>query len=47
MGADQMLFINWAYEVDPMSLPLTPSDEADRYCNQLYHRTATQVDAGW
>lgn len=45
MGADEMLFINWAYEEDPpMALPLTASDEPDRYYIQLYHTTATQVD---
>jgi ubiquinone/menaquinone biosynthesis C-methylase UbiE len=45
MGADEMLFINWAYEEDPpMELPLAASDESERFCIQLYHRTATQVD---
>jgi ubiquinone/menaquinone biosynthesis C-methylase UbiE len=43
--ADQMTFINWGYEEDPpMDLPLAASDEPDRFCIQLYHRTATQVD---
>ena len=47
MGADEMLFINFAYEEDPpMDLPLAESDEPDRYSIQLYHRTATQVDLG-
>ncbi len=27
-----------------MGLPLDPSDEPNRYCIQLYHRTATQAD---
>ena len=27
-----------------MGLPLAPSDEPNRYCIQLYHRTATQAD---
>lgn len=45
MGGDEMLFINWAYEEDPpMALPLSASDEPDRYYIQLYHTVATQVD---
>jgi ubiquinone/menaquinone biosynthesis C-methylase UbiE len=45
MGTDETLFINWAYEEDPpMALPLAASDEPNRFCIQLYHRTATQVD---
>lgn len=44
MGADEMLFINWAYEEDPpMGLPLSAADEPDRYYIQLYHTVATQV----
>ena len=43
--ADEMLFINWGYEEDPpMAVPLSASDEPDRFCIQLYHRTASQVD---
>jgi ubiquinone/menaquinone biosynthesis C-methylase UbiE len=43
--ADEMLLINWGYEEDPpMALPLSASDEPDRFCIQLYHRTASQVD---
>ena len=42
---DDVVFLNWGYEEDPpMSLPLSPSDEPNRYCIQLYHRTATQTD---
>jgi ubiquinone/menaquinone biosynthesis C-methylase UbiE len=45
MGADEMLFINWAYEEDPpIALPLAASDEPNRYHIQLYHRTASQAD---
>jgi SAM-dependent methyltransferase len=45
MGADELLFINFGYEEDPpMALPLAASDEPDRFCIQLYHRTANQVD---
>jgi SAM-dependent methyltransferase len=42
---DDVLFLNYGYEEEPpMSLPLSVSDEPDRYPIQLYHRTATQVD---
>jgi ubiquinone/menaquinone biosynthesis C-methylase UbiE len=42
---DDVVFLNWGYEEDPpMALPLDPADEKNRYCIQLYHRTATQVD---
>jgi ubiquinone/menaquinone biosynthesis C-methylase UbiE len=45
MGADALLFLNYGYEEDPpMALPLAASDEPDRFCIQLYHRTATQAD---
>jgi len=45
MGGDEMLFINLAYEEDPpLGIPLSASDEPDRYCIQLYHQTATQVN---
>jgi len=44
LGADEVLFFNYGYEQDPpMALPLEASDEPNRYCSQLYHRTATQV----
>ena len=44
LGADDVLFFNYGYEQDPpMALPLEASDEPNRYCSQLYHRTATQV----
>jgi SAM-dependent methyltransferase len=42
---DDVVFLNWGYEEDPpVDLPLAPSDEPNRYCIQLYHRTATQKD---
>jgi SAM-dependent methyltransferase len=42
---DQVVFFNFGYEEDPpMGLPLTASDELNRYCIQLYHVTAAQVD---
>jgi hypothetical protein len=45
MGADELLFMNWAYEEDrPMALPLAASDEPNRFFIQLYSRIATQVD---
>ena len=45
LGNDEVLFLNWGYEEDPpMGLPLSASDEVDRYCIQLYHRVASQVD---
>jgi ubiquinone/menaquinone biosynthesis C-methylase UbiE len=44
-GTDDLVFINTGYEEDlPMDLPLEASDEPNRFCIQLYHRTATQVD---
>jgi SAM-dependent methyltransferase len=45
LGADDVVFFNFGYEEDPpMALPLAASDEANRFCIQLYHRIATQVD---
>jgi ubiquinone/menaquinone biosynthesis C-methylase UbiE len=42
---DDWLFLNFGYEEDPpMALPLSASDEPNRYFIQQYHRTATQVD---
>jgi SAM-dependent methyltransferase len=42
---DDFVFFNMGYEEDPpMAIPLTPDDEPNRYCIQLYHRVATQVD---
>ncbi|HYX98817.1 MAG TPA: class I SAM-dependent methyltransferase, partial [Mycobacterium sp.] len=44
---DDIIFLNWGYEEDPpLGLPLDPSDEPNRCCIQLYHRTATQADLG-
>ena len=40
-----VLFLNLGYEEDPpMALPLSASDEPNRFRIQLYHGTATQVD---
>jgi SAM-dependent methyltransferase len=45
VSKDDVIFLNYGYEENPpMALPLTESDEPDRYPIQLYHRTATQVD---
>lgn len=45
LRSDDVLFLNYGYEEDPpMGIPLSASDEHDRYFIQLYHRTATQVD---
>ncbi len=42
---DDVVFLNWGYEEDPpMGLALDESDEPNRYCIQLYHQVATQVD---
>ncbi|MEB3032894.1 phthiotriol/phenolphthiotriol dimycocerosates methyltransferase [[Mycobacterium] nativiensis] len=44
-GADDVAFLNLGYEESPpMAVPLSASDETDRYCIQLYHRVATQTD---
>lgn len=45
LGSDDVVFLNYGYEEDPaMALPLSDSDEPNRYSIQLYHRTACQVD---
>lgn len=42
---EDITFLNWGYEEDPpMGLPLSSEDEPNRYCIQLYHRTATQAE---
>jgi ubiquinone/menaquinone biosynthesis C-methylase UbiE len=44
-GADDVVCLNYGYEEDPpMDLSLNTADERHRYCINLYHRTATQVD---
>jgi fatty-acid O-methyltransferase len=45
LGTEDIFFFNYGYEQDPpMAVPLRASDEPDRYCSQLYHSTASQVD---
>lgn len=40
-----VVFLNYAYETEPpMAIPLTPEDEADRACAQLYHHVGSQVE---
>jgi SAM-dependent methyltransferase len=42
---DDVVFFNFGYEEDPpLGLPLSEADERNRYCIQLYHQTASQVD---
>ena len=42
---EDVTLLNWGYEEDPpMGLPLGDEPERNRYCIQLYHRTATQAD---
>lgn len=43
--AGDAVFMNWGYDEDPPQvLPLSQSDEPNRYAIQLYHRVATQAD---
>jgi ubiquinone/menaquinone biosynthesis C-methylase UbiE len=45
LKADDVMFLNYGYEEDPaMDVPLSASDEPNRFSIQLYHRTASQVD---
>jgi SAM-dependent methyltransferase len=45
LRSDDVCFFNYGYEEDPpMAVPLSATDEDDRYFIQLYHRTATQAD---
>jgi SAM-dependent methyltransferase len=42
---DDVLLLNYAFETDPpLAIPLTPADEPNRACIQLYHHVATQAD---
>jgi len=44
LQADEVLFLNYAYEEDPpMDIPLSPAEQPNRACIQLYHHVATQV----
>ncbi len=44
-AGDDVVFFNFGYEeYPPMGLPLSASDEPNRYCIQLYHVTASRID---
>ena len=44
VSAGELLLLNNGYEEDPpMALPLSASDEPDRFGLQLYHRTAART----
>ncbi len=44
-AGEEVLFLNYAFaESPPSNLPLTPADEPNRACLQLYHHVATQAD---
>jgi len=45
LRGDEVLFLNYAFETDPPAgIPLTPEDEPNRACIQLYHHVAAQVE---
>ncbi len=45
LRGEEVLFLNYAFETDPpLGLPLSPADEPNRACIQLYHHVATQVE---
>ena len=44
LHGEEVLFLNYAYEEEPpMGIPLSPEDERNRACLQLYHHLAMQV----
>jgi SAM-dependent methyltransferase len=44
LRGEEVLFLNYAYEEEPpRGIPLSPEDERNRTCIQLYHHVATQV----
>jgi ubiquinone/menaquinone biosynthesis C-methylase UbiE len=45
LHGEEVLFLNYAFEEEPpMGIPLSPDDEQNRACIQLYHHVATQVE---
>ncbi len=45
LRGDEVLFLNYAFESEPpVGLPLSPEDEPNRACIQLYHHVASQVN---
>jgi len=44
LARSETLFLNYGFEtVPPLAIPLSPADEPDRGCIQLYHHLATQA----
>src|SRR4051812_35171580 len=44
LRSDAVFFLNYAFEEEPpMGIPLSPGDEPNRACIQLYHHVAAQV----
>lgn len=42
---EEVIFLNYAFEADPpMGIALTPEDEPNRACIQLYHHVGSQAD---
>ena len=45
LQGEEVVFLNYAFETDPpMGIALTPGDEPDRACVQLYHHVGAQVN---
>ena len=45
LRGEEVVFLNYAFETDPaMGIALSPADEADRACVQLYHHVGAQVN---
>lgn len=45
LRGEEVLFLNYAFEEEPpLDIPLTPEDEINRACIQLYHHVAAQVE---
>ncbi|MGL5019722.1 MAG: phthiotriol/phenolphthiotriol dimycocerosates methyltransferase [Luteolibacter sp.] len=45
LQGEEVVFLNYAFETDPaMAIRLTPEDEPDRACIQLYHHVGTQMN---
>ena len=45
LRSEEVLFLNYAFETDPPAgLHLSPDDEPNRACIQLYHHVASQVE---
>jgi SAM-dependent methyltransferase len=47
LRGEGVFFLNYAFEEDPpMAISLTPAEEPNRACVQLYHHVASQVPLG-